>query len=148
MTNNNNNDTASTPSNILRRCACLLGASGVTLGAFGAHALKNTLSCKPGAADNWKTAVTYQLFHACALLALSPHAVAAQSRLKDKIDSTLEKNNMMLTGGKMMFAGTILFSGSIYGLCLDVGPKKLLGPITPLGGLLMIGGWIYIGISA
>jgi uncharacterized membrane protein YgdD (TMEM256/DUF423 family) len=42
----------------LRKYAAALGASGVGLGAFGAHALKSTLAKKSGGADNWKTAVS------------------------------------------------------------------------------------------
>lgn len=54
----------------LRLAAAFLGASGVTLGAFGAHALKNRLTAN-GRMDNWKTAVMYQLFHAVAVLSVS-----------------------------------------------------------------------------
>jgi hypothetical protein len=43
-----------------RRCAAFLGFTGVALGAFGAHALKATLTEK-GTEAAWKTAVAYQL---------------------------------------------------------------------------------------
>mmetsp|Transcript_1454 Transcript_1454/g.2322 ORF Transcript_1454/g.2322 Transcript_1454/m.2322 type:complete len:111 (-) Transcript_1454:188-520(-) len=58
-------------SETLRKLAAALGASGVGLGAFGAHALKGYLSKKPEGSNNWKTAVSYQLLHAVALLSLS-----------------------------------------------------------------------------
>ena len=64
---NDNNNTSET----LRKLAAALGASGVGLGAFGAHALKATLAKKPEGSNNWKTAVSYQLLHAVALLSLS-----------------------------------------------------------------------------
>ena len=85
------------------------------MGAFGAHALKKTLSAKSGGLDNWRTAVMYQLLHSVALLSLSA------------IDIKSPPPPSSFGGGKMMAIGTALFSGSIYLLTLDVGPKKLLG---------------------
>ncbi|KAL3811606.1 hypothetical protein ACHAXA_011203 [Cyclostephanos tholiformis] len=125
-------------STTLRQLAVLLGASGVGLGAFGAHALKTILAKKVGAGENWKTAVTYQLVHAVALLSLS--AIDKKS-LRDPPSPS------SWSGGKMMAIGAAMFSGSIYCLCLDFGPKKVLGPITPIGGLLLISGWVMVGIG-
>jgi uncharacterized membrane protein YgdD (TMEM256/DUF423 family) len=119
----------------LRYIASFLGATGVSLGAFGAHALKERLASKVGAADNWKTAVSYQLFHSIAILTLS----AMQHNSTSSSSSSIQK------AGQFMGIGTILFSGSIYLLTLEIGPRKLLGPTTPIGGLLIIAGWIVIG---
>jgi len=113
----------------LRKAAAFLGASGVTLGAIGAHAFKETLT-KRGAQANWQTATVYQLFHATALLALAAQGDAVP-----------------LLAGKLMAAGTTMFSGSIYCLCLGIGPKAVMGPTTPLGGLFMIGGWVVAGLG-
>ena len=115
-----------------RSCAAFLGFTGVGLGAFGAHALKDTLLAR-GTTDSWRTAVTYQLIHALALLAVSTREVDRQSTVKWDVV------------GYCWLAGTALFSGSIYGLSL--GGPRLLGPITPLGGLLMMGGWgaLFLG---
>uniref|UniRef100_A0A7S2R8Q1 DUF423 domain-containing protein n=1 Tax=Eucampia antarctica TaxID=49252 RepID=A0A7S2R8Q1_9STRA len=124
----------------LRQCAAFLGSTGVGAGAFGAHYLKDTLSKKPNGVANWKMAVMYQLVHATAVLAISAYN---SNTTKD----TAHHKKMLAWSGKLMTVGTVLFSGSIYGLCLDVGPKKLLGPTTPIGGLLMIGGWIMIGMG-
>ena len=88
------------------------------MGAFGAHALKKTLSAKSGGLDNWRTAVMYQLLHSVTLLSLS--AIDIKSLHSPPPPSSW-------SGGKMMAIGTVLFSGSIYMLTLDVGPKKLLG---------------------
>ena len=88
------------------------------MGAFGAHALKKTLSAKPGGLDNWRTAVMYQLLHSVALLSLSAIDIKSFNLLPPPSS---------VGGGKMMAIGTALFSGSIYLLTLDVGPKKLLG---------------------
>lgn len=135
-------------SDMLRRYAGLLGASGVAAGAFGAHALKDFLSKKPGALDNWKTAVTYQLLHATALLGVSALASNQGRLLGEEKDKPIKTGPNYSTGGNLMAIGTLMFSGSIYGLCLGVGPKKLLGPTTPIGGLLMIAGWVVIGMGS
>ena len=112
----------------LRRYAAVLGATGVAAGAFGAHALKDTL-IQRGGAENWRTAVLYQLVHAVAVLSLS--------------NSKVNTSNAALSG-KLMTVGTVLFSGSIYMLSLGIGPKRFLGPTTPIGGLCMIAGWVSI----
>ena len=146
------------------RYSAILGSTGVSAGAFGAHALKKMLGSDPNhrlssLQDNWRTAVQYQLFHAAALLALSSLAHSFQQqelfggkRNSTSMESSRDTNNCkkaldrVETGGKMMFYGTTLFSGSIFFLSLGIGPRKILGPITPIGGLLMIGGWIVVGM--
>lgn len=105
----------------LRQMASFLGGTGVALGAFGAHALKATLSTKNGAAENWRTAVSYQLLHAVALLSMSSLASDKPKSLRNDSSSS-----SMLSGGKLMCLGTMMFSGSIYLLCLDIGPKKVI----------------------
>lgn len=126
----------------LRQLAALLGASGVGIGAFGAHAFKATLSKKPGASDNWKTAVTYHLIHAVALLSLS---AIDRKNLRDPPSPSSYFSSW--SGGKLMALGTAMFSGSIYLLCFDIGPKRVLGPMTPVGGLLLISGWVMVGMG-
>jgi uncharacterized membrane protein YgdD (TMEM256/DUF423 family) len=101
--------------------------------------LKSALANKVGAGDNWKTAVTYQLVHAVALLSLS---AIDKKALRDPPSPS------SWSGGKVMAVGAAIFSGSIYCLCLDVGPKKILGPIIPIGGLLMISGWVMVGMGS
>lgn len=123
----------------LRFIASFLGATGVTLGAFGAHGLKDRFASKIGSADNWKTAVSYQLFHSIAILTLS--AMQQQNHQT----SSSSSSSSIRRAGQLMGLGTLLFSGSIYLLTLDIGPRKLLGPTTPIGGLLIIAGWIVIG---
>jgi uncharacterized membrane protein YgdD (TMEM256/DUF423 family) len=115
-----------------RSYAALLGFTGVGLGAFGAHALKSTLLAR-GTTDSWRTAVSYQLIHSLALLAVSTRNADPNSTVNwDRI-------------GGLWLVGTILFSGSIYGLSL--GGPKLLGPVTPIGGLIMMAGWgaLFLG---
>jgi uncharacterized membrane protein YgdD (TMEM256/DUF423 family) len=108
----------------LLAAAALVGAAGVALGAFGAHALRARLDAR--ALELWDTAVRYHLLHAAALLAiaLSPLAVSLRS------------------AGWLLTLGVVLFSGSLYALAL--GGPRLLGPLTPLGGLAFIAGWIWV----
>lgn len=128
-------DDGNSGANTLMRCASFLGATGVTAGAFGAHALKDRLTNKGH--ENWRTAVLYQLVHATALVGMSAYAQSSSS--KTKADTTA-------LAGKLMCVGSVLFSGSIYLLTLDVGPRKLLGPTTPIGGLCMIAGWVVLAL--
>lgn len=109
-----------------RSYAALLGFTGVGMGAFGAHALKATLLAR-GTTESWRTAVTYQLIHSLALLAVSTRNVDRESTVRWDVV------------GNCWLLGTVLFSGSIYGLSL--GGPKVLGPVTPVGGLFMMAGW-------
>ena len=128
----------------LRLAAAFLGASGVTLGAFGAHALKNRLTAN-AKMDNWKTAVMYQLFHAVAVLSVS--VLCDQDSASSPVRKLEAPSSRYQRAGQSMAIGSLLFSGSIYMLCLDMGPKKLLGPTTPIGGLFMIAGWAMLGLK-
>src|SRR5580698_8551270 len=86
----------------------ILGLTGVALGAFGAHALKDSLLAR-GTLDAWETAVRYHLVHAVALLALAAWSTrAASSGTRD----------WRVLAGQFFFFGTVLFSGSLYGYAL------------------------------
>lgn len=115
---------------LLVLAAGLLGFTGVALGAFGAHALKETLVAR-GSASTWQTAVLYHLIHAVALLALAALAGGWS-------------NARWI--GACWGAGVILFSGSLYWLSL--GGPKFLGPVTPLGGLAFLAGWLLVAWNA
>lgn len=103
--------------------AGLLGFTGVALGAFGAHALKEILVTN-GTTATWQTAVLYHLVHSVALVAL-PGWVWV---------------------GRCWIAGVLLFSGSLYWLAL--GGPRFLGPVTPLGGAAFLAGWALLGWHA
>src|SRR4051812_49404180 len=107
--------------------AGILGFVGVALGAFGAHALKETLIAR-SSLDVWHTAVTYNLVHAAALLVIGR--------------STFNPQGLTLWIARCWIAGVILFSGSLY--LLSLGGPKLLGPVTPLGGLAFLAGWLLV----
>lgn len=111
--------------------AALAGFSGVALGAFAAHGLKNRLTADYLAV--FQTGSHYQLIHALALFGVALLALQRPSRLVD------------MAGG--LFAlGIALFSGSLYLLTLS-GITKL-GIITPFGGLAFLGGWLCLGLAA
>ncbi|MEM1435369.1 MAG: DUF423 domain-containing protein [Pseudomonadota bacterium] len=109
--------------------AATLGFTGVALGAFGAHALADTIGAE--SLPTWKTAVQYQLIHAVALLGIA--ALEARSAAA-----------LLRWSGRLFVLGVVLFSGSLYVLVLD-GPRWL-GPVTPLGGLALLAGWLLLGI--
>lgn len=113
--------------------AGFLGVTGVMLGAFGAHALKDTLLQRQ-TVSLWQTAVLYHLVHAAALLALGGLAAGTTSRVGPLIAAT----------AACWISGTVLFSGSLYGLA--VGSLRALGPVTPVGGLLLLAGWALLMI--
>jgi uncharacterized membrane protein YgdD (TMEM256/DUF423 family) len=105
--------------------AAVLGFTGVALGAYGAHMLKQTLLAN-GSTDTWKTAVTYHLIHAVA-------ALWAAERFPYVV--------------YLWAVGVLFFSGSLYTLSL-VKTATWMGPITPLGGLFFLVGWAWIIVKA
>lgn len=131
-------NSSESPGAFLKQAASLLGASGVALGALGAHALHPKL-VERGVLDSWRTAVLYQLFHATSILGVA--ALCESSAADSASTARLQR------AGHLIAVGTTLFSGSIYMLCFGVGPKKLVGPTTPLGGLVMLSGWVMLGFS-
>jgi uncharacterized membrane protein YgdD (TMEM256/DUF423 family) len=108
--------------------AGLLGFTGVALGAFGAHALKDSL-LERGTAVAWETASRYQLLHAVALLAIAIWGRLSQGAMPKQLKWT----------PACWTVGTVLFSGSLYVLAL--GGPRWMGPVTPLGGLALLAGW-------
>jgi uncharacterized membrane protein YgdD (TMEM256/DUF423 family) len=104
----------------LLAAGAVLAGLAVALGAFGAHALKGTLSAE--ALGWWQTGVQYQMWHGLALIALG---ATGDSRLK--------------LPAILLAAGAMLFSASLYAMAL--GAPHWLGAVTPLGGLMMIAGW-------
>jgi uncharacterized membrane protein YgdD (TMEM256/DUF423 family) len=118
----------------------ILGLTGVALGAFGAHALKDFLLAH-GTLDAWETGVRYHLFHSVALLALAcsrQPPVAADLRAADSSSG----RNLLAMAGCCFAGGVALFSGSLYAYALG-GPHALVF-ITPLGGLVLLLGWASV----
>ena len=107
----------------------LSGALTVALGAFGAHALKESLA--PEQLAIWNTGVHYQGLHALALIGFGLWA---------------ERARAPSLAGWLFLAGTLLFSGSLYALAL--GSPRWCGAITPFGGVAFIAGWLAFAASA
>jgi uncharacterized membrane protein YgdD (TMEM256/DUF423 family) len=105
----------------------LLAATGVALGAFGAHALRALLD--PQQLGWWDTAVQYQMGHAIGLVALA--ALPLPRRQGPALLLTL---------------GTAIFSGTLYIMALT--GMRWLGMVTPLGGTLLIAGWLLLAWRA
>jgi uncharacterized membrane protein YgdD (TMEM256/DUF423 family) len=104
----------------------VLGALlGVLFGAFGAHALRSSLS--PDALALWKTAVEYQMYHSLGLLALGLLALY------------LHASRLLAWSGWLMAAGIVLFCGSLYALAL--GAPRGFGIVTPFGGTAFLAAW-------
>jgi uncharacterized membrane protein YgdD (TMEM256/DUF423 family) len=114
----------------IRRISGLLGLIGVLLGAFGAHALKATLTAR-GMSDVWEKAVFYHLIHAVAVFAVA---------------ATLSGSRPWLARAAISWTvGVILFSGSLYAFAL--GSPHWLVYITPLGGLAFLLGWSFVVVD-
>jgi len=107
---------------------CIYGATGVVLGAFGAHLFKKIISKEK--LESFEVGVRYQLLHAVVLLIIGLMFDFGQKTQQ--------------LAAWFFIIGVAFFSFSIYGLSFSekLGSKvKILGPITPLGGLLIILGW-------
>jgi uncharacterized membrane protein YgdD (TMEM256/DUF423 family) len=102
----------------------LLAGLGVAAGAFGAHGLEGRVS--PDRLETFRTAVTYQMYHALALLAVGWAAAQGGGPL-------------VHGAGYCFVAGILVFSGSLYLLVLT--DTSWLGAITPLGGAAFLVGW-------
>ena len=113
----------------------LLGAVAaflaVTLGAFGAHALRSRLS--PDMLAVFQTGVQYHMYHALALILVS----AIMGRMSGWL---------IQTAGWCFVAGIMLFSGSLY--LLAATGVTILGAITPIGGLAFLIGWACLAFAA
>ncbi|SMG34811.1 Uncharacterized membrane protein YgdD, TMEM256/DUF423 family [Marivirga sericea] len=107
------------------------GAISVILGAFGAHALKDSLTAS-GRLDTYETAVKYQMYHSLALILLGILMIHFQHKY-------------LSYASYSFIIGTIIFSGSLYLLCAT-GISKL-GAITPIGGLFLIAAWVLLAIG-
>ena len=105
----------------------ILAGLAVVLGAFGAHALKASVSQEM--LGTFETGVRYQMYHGLGLLALAWAIHAWPER-------------RLAPAAWMLLAGTLVFSGSLYLLVLTGG--RWLGAVTPVGGVASTGGWALV----
>lgn len=108
----------------------LFAALAVIAGAFGAHALADSVS--PERLDTFRTGAFYHMVHALALVLVGAisHRVATRP---------------IRVAGWLFVAGTLLFSGSLYMLVLADLP--IMGAVTPLGGLSFISAWLLLAFG-
>jgi uncharacterized membrane protein YgdD (TMEM256/DUF423 family) len=111
--------------------ASALGVLAVSLGAFGAHALKSLLVAN-GRLDTYELAVRYHFYHTFALLAVAI--------LMDKYSASGLRLSVLF-----FLIGIILFSGSLYALCLLNISK--IAVLTPFGGVFLVAGWATLFTS-
>ena len=115
--------------------AAIAGATGVAIGAFGAHGLATFLQTQGADAElvakrlsQFDTGARYHLIHAVTLLSI---AGIPTSNAK-----------LIRAVGVLFLAGILLFSGSLYLLVLTNTPW--MGAITPLGGVCWIAAWVLL----
>ena len=109
----------------------LAGFTGVTLGAFGAHALRGRLS--PEMLVVFETGVRYQMYHALAII--------ATGLIVARLGGWL-----IIAAGWLFAAGIVLFCGSLYLLAFT--GVTMLGAITPIGGVAFLLGWTCLALAA
>ena len=129
-------DARSTTTDRLLGIAALLGASGVALGAFGAHGLRSMLGDASDAAMRigwWETAARHHLVHA---LAVGLVALAYERR----------RSRALLASAASFVLGVIVFAGTLDAMAL--GAPRWLGAITPIGGASLIAGWITLAVCS
>ncbi len=119
--------------------AAVLGATGVAVGAFGAHGLGAFLEGRELEAEiiakrlgQFEVGTRYQMYHALAVMVLASLPFGT-SKARTAI-------------AVLFVLGTILFSGSLYLLVLTNTPW--LGAVTPIGGLIWIFAWLSLALLA
>lgn len=100
----------------------------VAFGAFGAHALRDSIPADRLAI--FQTGVQYQAMHALTLLALG---LARRDR------------KWLFAACWLFVAGVLFFSGSLYALAIT--GTRWLGAITPIGGVCFLSGWLLVFID-
>ncbi len=112
----------------------LLGITGIILGAFASHGLKELIS--PESVQTFETGVRYQMYHALFLLFIGSTTYV----------STKAKKQIFY----LVMFGLLFFSGSIYGLATNLLTNfdfKSIALATPIGGLCLIISWILLFVN-
>ena len=127
--------------------AAVAGASGVAIGAFGAHGLPDFLATQYADADlvdrrmeQFETGARYHLIHALALLCLA--AIASLTEIGSDSNAAARPPRALVSAAVLFTLGIVFFSGSLYLLVVTNTPW--LGAITPIGGLAWIIAWLLL----
>lgn len=111
--------------------AAVNGFLAVTLGAFGAHGLKQKLSADMLAV--YQTGVQYHFYHTLALFGVA------------LLMLQLPQSAALRWSALLFCIGIAIFSGSLY--VLAISGVRWLGAITPLGGAAFLVGWIMLAVA-
>ncbi len=112
---------------VLVATGCLLAAGSVGAGAFGAHALRASVS--PDQLSIFETACRYHMYHALAILFLGWASTSFKG-----------SGPYIRMAAFAFLAGILLFSGSLYLYVLT--DTRWVVVLTPFGGTLLIAGWL------
>jgi uncharacterized membrane protein YgdD (TMEM256/DUF423 family) len=104
----------------------ILGFLAVSLGAFGAHILKDKISAD--LLSVFQTGILYHLIHTVVVLVIAINA-----------------DNRFFKAAIFMISGIVLFSFSLY--IYSVTQIKIFAMITPFGGVSFLIGWLLIVIE-
>lgn len=126
-------DEAPSSSPSLVGVAAIFLASGVALGAFGAHGLREHLESY--GREIWEKAAFYHLTHS-----LGAILVLLLGRCWPENFSSASKIAILL------LSGVLIFSGSLYLLAYT--RIKWLGAVTPIGGTAFLVAWIWLATAA
>ena len=102
----------------------------VAMGAFAAHALKESLSERYLSVI--QTAADYQFYHALGLILIG-------------LIYQQKQNSLNALSGWLMFTGIVMFSGSLY--VLGLSGAKWLGMVTPAGGVCFLVAWFILAFA-
>lgn len=123
------------------RAGMIFVGVAVALGAFGAHGLESRLpqwypepELAERRADNWQTAVLYQMVHG-----LSAAVVGVLASLWPG------KSKSLAIAAGCLLAGNAIFSGCLYALVLT--DLRVLGAIVPIGGVVQLLGWFIAAFA-
>jgi uncharacterized membrane protein YgdD (TMEM256/DUF423 family) len=105
-----------------------LAATGVLLGAFGAHTLRHL---DPPRLAWWATGTQYLFVAAFGMML---------SGLFDRLQRIGSGPSTAL------LVGALVFSGSLYAMAL--GAPRWLGAVTPIGGVSLLAGFVWMAVRA
>lgn len=111
--------------------AAISGFLAVTIGAFGAHGLKDLLG------ENlpiYETGNRYHFYHTFAIY------------VSTFLYFFYPTKKGFLLAAYLFGTGILFFSGSLY--ALSISGIRILGAITPIGGILFLAGWGVLGYTS
>lgn len=145
---------------------CLMGGSGVALGAFGAHGLEGYLTRQAAdAAADTSGAPVNTSAAADSTAAPADERASPMRRLQTfetavryqmyhalalvavgAVARRTSRPRAAAAAGWLLLAGVLIFSGLLYVLVLS--GARWLGAIVPIGGAAMIAGWAALAVAA